>query len=399
MPAMFSRIIFKNQPEYGPLIDIGSLAEALLFYGHVSIIANTATIKYLLKRIPPLVFLQLVRSERVSLYYLNDQIGVRTTERQNALPLHNLVAFSSPEHRFDNAPARVFHEMTHNMLESRRFAKAVKPINHTSFDQQAVLSSFDNHDVIEPTVNTIIHTIAPNYLQSEAIRFRVERENQGIVIDTNIDFSVLNTCYHQAVPKEHSSITPAYLLSLIQSMQEELYFAGQLDSEIAVSALSREMHTQTLNSILNRRFKSEKQIEAFANLTLDSGHAIREAVNSGKVQFSDVVKLLDKADKFREWLEQQPSDEDLIKRYYHAIIENSWVEKLPGKATKWGIFTSAAFVIDMTVAGGVGTSVGVALGMFDTFLFDRIAGGWKPHHFVEGELGELFMERPKSEKS
>jgi hypothetical protein len=394
---MFDRIIFKNQPGYGPLVDIGAIAEALLFYGHVSIIANTATIKFLLNRIPPLVLLHLIQSERVALYYLNDQVGVRTNERHNAFPLHDLVAFSSPQHTIHNTPSTVFYEMTHNKFASRQFAKVVKPIDHGLFDQKAVLSSFDNYEVIESAVNRIVHAIAPNYKQPESIRFRIERERQGFVIDTNINFSELNIDYHRTVPKEHSSISPAYLLSLFQGTQEELYFAGQLNSEVAVSALNREIHAQTIDSILNRRFKSEVQIEAFCALTLDSGHAIREAVNSEKVPFAKVVRLLDKADKFREWIEKQPADEDLIKSYYHAIIEDSWVEKLPAKTTRWSVFTGAGLAIDMVGAGGLGTSIGVALGAFDTFVFDKIIGGWKPHQFVESELSELFTKR-KGEK-
>jgi hypothetical protein len=236
---MFDRVIFKNQTGYGPLVDIGAIAEALLFYGHVFIIANTATIKYLLKHIPPFVFLQLVRSKRATLYYIADQVGVSTIERHGTLPLHDLVKFSSPQHTIDNMPSGVFHELTKNKLASSRFSKEVQSIDHGSFDQKAVLSSFENFEVIEPAVNTILNAVAPNYRQSEPIRFRLQRENKGFVIDTNINFVKLNDEYHRTVPKEHSSMSPAHLLSQFQATQEELYFAGQLDSEVAVSGLNR----------------------------------------------------------------------------------------------------------------------------------------------------------------
>jgi hypothetical protein len=278
-------------------------------------------------------------------------------------------------------------------LASRQFAKVVQPIDHDLFDQRAVLSTFENFALIEPVVSSIIHAVAPQYKQPDGVRFRVEREDQGFIVNTNINFPNLNTEYHHSVPKEHSSISPAYLLSLFQSTQEELYFAARLDSEVAVSFLSREIHSQTLNSVLNRRFESEKQIKVFGDLTLESGHAIREFVNSGKVPFADVVRLLDKADKFRAWLEKQPPDASLVKNYYRAIIENSWVEKLPVKTTRWGIFTAAGIGIDLLGAGGIGTSIGVSLGAFDTFVLDKLIGGWKPHHFVEGELGKVFSKK------
>ncbi|MGD9982991.1 MAG: hypothetical protein AB7S51_02390 [Porticoccaceae bacterium] len=255
---MFSRIIFKNQTGYGPLVDVGSIAEALLFYGHVSIITNTGTIRYLLTQIPPFVFLDLVRSKRITLYYISDQVAVRTIERQSNLALHNFVTFSSPQHTIDKVPPEEFYKRTQNRLASRQFAKAVQPIDHGLFDLRAVLSTFENFELIESAVNSIVRAVAPQYKQHEAIRFRIERENHGFVVDTNINFTGLNTEYHRAVPKEHSSISSAYLLSLFQATQEELYFAAQLDSEVAVSLLSREIHAQTLSSVLNRRFRSEK---------------------------------------------------------------------------------------------------------------------------------------------
>ncbi len=392
---MFDRIIFKNQSGYYPLVDIGTIAEALLFYGHVSIITNSGTIKHLLTQIPPFVFLDLVRSKRITLYYVSDQVAVQTIERQSHLALHNLVTFSSPQHTIDKVPPEEFYKRTKNRLASRQFAKVVQPIDHGLFNQQAVLSTLDNFDLIEPAISSIVRVVAPHYEQPEAIRFRIERESHGFVVDTNINFTDLNTEYHRVVPKEHSSISPAYLLALFQGTQEELYFAAQLDSEVAVSILSREIHSQIFNSVLNRRFKSEKQIEAFGALTLSSGHAIREAVNSGKVPFADVVRLLDRADKFRAWLEKQPANEDLVENYYHAVIEDTWVEKLPVKATRWGIFTAAGIGMDLMGTGGLGTSIGVALGAFDTFVLDKLIGGWKPHHFVEGELGKLFPRKLK----
>lgn len=390
---MFDKIIFKNQSGYGPLIDIGAIAEALLFYGHVSIVANSATIKYLLQKIPPFVLLDLVRNERIAILYTADQVGVSTTDRQGRLPLHSLIKFSSPEHTIDRIPSKYFYERTKNRLASSQFTKHIKQVDHGSFDQEAVLSTFDNIEVIESSVDSIVRFLAPQYSQSDTIRFRVERENNGFIIDTNINFRELNTEYHRKVPKEHSSMSEAYLLSIFQTSQEELYFAGELDSEVAVSSLSRKIHAKTIDSILNRSFESERKIEAFSALTLESGHAIRESINNGKLQFSEVVTLLDKADKFREWLEKQPADDELIKNYYQAVIEDSWVEKLPAKSTRWGVFTAAGAGIDLLGAGGFGTAIGAALGAFDTFVLDKLIGGWKPHHFVEGDLVKLISEK------
>ena len=60
---MFDSITFKNTVGPGPLLDIGAIAEALLFYGRVSIVGNSATLKALLSGIPPFVVLGLLRDK------------------------------------------------------------------------------------------------------------------------------------------------------------------------------------------------------------------------------------------------------------------------------------------------------------------------------------------------
>ena len=99
---MFESIIYKNSIGPGPLIDIGALAEGLLFYGRVSIVGNTGTVKDVLARIPPFVLLSLMREGRLEFYYLTDQTGVSTNQATNGRSLHGLVQFSSPNNSIDS---------------------------------------------------------------------------------------------------------------------------------------------------------------------------------------------------------------------------------------------------------------------------------------------------------
>ncbi|MDO8414313.1 MAG: hypothetical protein Q7S51_11060, partial [Gallionellaceae bacterium] len=75
---MFESIIYKNAIGPGPLIDIGALAEGLIFYGRVVVVGNTGTLKNILEQIPPFILLSLLRDGRVEFHYLADQVGVST---------------------------------------------------------------------------------------------------------------------------------------------------------------------------------------------------------------------------------------------------------------------------------------------------------------------------------
>jgi hypothetical protein len=157
-----------------------------------------------------------------------------------------------------------------------------------------------------------------------------------------------------------------------------------------VDPIEKAVQASAVEAIVRERAISQEQIEHFANLTLSNCYAIREAVNTGQVAFSSVVKLLDSADRFRNWLHQQPADAGLLQAYYQELIKDSWVDKLPGKLLRWSVFTTAGIVLDSVVGGGTGTVAGVGLSAADAFFMDRLIKGWKPHQFVTGELTTLF---------
>lgn len=391
---MFDSITYKNAIGPGPLIDIGALAEGLLFYGRVAIVGNSGTIKDLLARVPPFILLSLLRDGRLEFHYLGDQTGVSALPMNNGRSLHNLIRFSSPDHTIERIGPQAFKDAAGSTGQARvgasQFARLLRPLDHGAFDQESVLQAFSDHQAIEISVKSLIRAVVPSFTFSNEPRFRIERENGGFYVDTNIDFVGLNEHYHKIVPASHSTLTEAYILSLLQGAYEATFFAGALNTEIAVHPIERVVQASAVEAIVHRHTKSASQIESFIDLTLADGHAIREAVNSGFVSFSSVVKLLDSADKFRHWLQQQPADANLIRAYYQEAIKDSWVEKLPGKSMRWGIFTGIGLGIDALGAGGLGTALGVAVSAVDSFLLDKLVNGWKPHQFVEGDLKVLF---------
>jgi hypothetical protein len=173
---------------------------------------------------------------------------------------------------------------------------------------------------------------------------------------------------------------------LLQGAHEQLYYAGSFNSELAIDRVSEVINVQTIDAFLQRRFKSEEQLSRFNDLVLNDARAIREAINSGAVPFSDVVRLAERARKFRDWTKRQAPDADLVKEYYKAVVKETWADKLPTKTARWSIFTGVGVALDVLGTGGVGTAIGVAASALDAFVVDKLIQGWKPHHFIEREL-------------
>ena len=392
---MFDAITYKNAIGPGPLIDIGALAEGLLFYGRVAIVGNSATVKDLLAHIPPFILLSMLRDGRLEFHYLADQIGVSTTQDAKGRSRHGLVAFSSPDHTIEKIGPSAFKGAAGSTSQAKmgasKFTALLRSLDHSGFDQESVLQAFSDRQAIDASVSSLIREVVPSFALSADLRFKIEREKDGFYVDTNINFTELNQKYHQVVPASHSTLTEAYILSLLQGAYEATYFAAMLNAEIAVHPIERAVQAKAVDAVVSRQVRSQSQIESFVDLTLADGHAIREAVNSGAVSFAAVLKLLDSADKFRNWLHQQPPDADLVRAYYQETIKDSWAEKLPAKSTRWSIFTGIGLGIDALGAGGMGTAAAVAVSAVDAFLVEKLTKGWKPHQFVERDLKSLIV--------
>ena len=393
---MFESIVFKNTVGPGPLLDVGAIAESLLFYDRVAIVGNSATLKALLAQIPPFITLTLLKDQRIEFYYLADQTGVKTDRTTTGRGLHDLIRFSSPQHTIEKVGPEVFKAAAGSTGQAKigasQFTHHLRPLDHAGFDQKAVLQALLDHNATESSVRALVELSAPGFAPSKPLRFRIEQQVQGFLVDTNIDFDSLNQTYHQLVPQEHSSLSEAYFLTLIQGAYEATYYAATLDSEVAVAPIEQVVHATAVESIVRRHMQSTSQISSFVDLTMRDGRAIREAVNSGHVSFAQVLKLLDSADRFRHWLREQPIDAELLHSYYQSIVSDSWADKLPGKSARWAVFTGLGLAADALGTAPWGTIGGVAISAVDSFLADKLVKGWKPHQFVEGKLKAAFSK-------
>ena len=99
-----------------------------------------------------------------------------------------------------------------------------------------------------------------------------------------------------------------------------------------------------------------------------------------------------KADKFRSWLQNVPSDKSLIGEYYRVVSEKTFAERLPTKFTRFIIFTGIGVTLDLFGAGGIGTAVSTGLSAFDSFYLDKILKGWKPNQFIDHQLKPMIKK-------
>lgn len=392
---MLDSILFKNSGKPDQVIDIGALAESLIFYGKVRIIGDAGVVQYLVKKLPPLILVELIESGRIEFHYTHETLGVRT--RQSYLgEIHDLVKFSLNGISYIDKAIQVFRQSASSpqtRLAGYKFGRIINKFEHNSFGQGSVIQALAASSSTESAVTTIIHELSPGYQQAQNITFKINLQNSNSFnIDTNIDFEKANHLYRLSTSSSEPILTAAYIVGLLQGAYTSAFYGAAFNSEVSVAPLEAKLGLHTLEGVLKKKSTGEKCVGEFVELTLENTYAIREAINTGRVTFYEVLILLETADKFRHWVAGIPEDKDLKRAYYREIVKDSKFERLPIKTSRWACFTAAGLGIDLLGAGGFGTVAGVALGAADTFLVDKLVAGWKPSHFVEGDFKKLFAD-------
>lgn len=402
---MFDNVTFRrSEASSQSFIDLGALAETLLFYQQTNLLLDTSNLSHLLKTIGPSTTQRLISSPSVRPLLVWETLGVKTDH--GALPVHDFVQFqltgSKEKGLINSREGRVKNLFERSLgrsgatnkaaIEFSRIAK-VQKISEGIADKSGLpalaRADLDNPDFVHQAVALSLKEKAPNTPLGNNWRFIPHRLKDGFFIETNLDFDRLNEEYRKSWPGEHSTLTPEFLLTDLLEARAGLHFASLYESDVITTPLSSRIMQLKLQGVIESRLEKVSDIELFQNATIGKGNAIREAINSGERSFEEFLDLLESAAPFKGWLAEQEPDQSLVQDYYSEITAGTWAEKLPGKSFRWVFFTGAGLLLDLAIPTGLGTATGVALSAGDAFLLDKVGKGWKPNQFVEGPLRQF----------
>ncbi|KAF0139047.1 MAG: hypothetical protein FD122_3521 [Stygiobacter sp.] len=386
-------ISIQNKNELTEPIDIGSLVECMLFYNKVSVVANQAILKQLINYFGFDRLIELIEEELLELLYTDTFVGI-ITNTQNNTQFHDAAEYSSPNHTFFDQINRVCTEVSGKSGKGRRLANRIRDRIHLTKNDTIILEgtreSILDQDYVGNAAKEIIKELVPGVENISEIKFNTFKESEGIVVETNLNFTVLNELYHKRVSPKHSSLSNAYILAHLLDAERELYFSSSRLSELSSSTLSSKIIGHKINYILARSNKSKELLSNFNSFFFNNNKALREEVNAKRIDLDELMKVLKNSGKFKKWLVGIAPDEDLLKKYYQEVTKKTIVDKLPGKSTRWLIFTGLGILSDVIATGGLATIGGLTLSALDTFIVDKIISGWKPNQYIEEEIKNLI---------
>lgn len=392
---MLERICIPPKYPERTSFDLGLLAETLIFYGEVLLIVRAPSLSGLLKQCSPETLLRFLDHGRLKIKYLNNMLGAISRGEDTPYARYDFGLISSQKQNLENAAYTIFREATGKSGRGRRlanrFLRFVEPISYEEDIAKEITREVQDGKYISEYIERRLKKnteISNKNLEKHVVFQFGPLAEGGLPLQTNIKFGKLEKLNLQT--KELKN--PSSILAHYGTTITDLSLWSTFDTEVAVNRSEADVLQSRFDVILSRRDESHEVVRSFQDFVFDDGRAIRNAINTGKRSLDELFPIVERSGKFNEWLRNQPVDKEIIKSYYKEVTSDSWVDKLPGKTTRWAIFTGTGLAIDSLGGGGIGTGIGIALSALDHFVVDKLIKGWKPNQFIHGELQD-FVER------
>ena len=368
----------------GSVLDVGALAEACVFYGSVNLVLGRGSLRQLLGTYGSDALLEFLREGVVRPYYMHPLAGVYTEGANTTDERHQPLLFSV-DRDLESDVVSIFREATGRSGAGRRRAKRFLDIAPAiALDpgelQLALDQTFADERLMRASVDLTAREALPNDGGPRAILRSMRPTGDGFyAVDLGAEWSAFKGRFER---ERGVAIGKADLLSHVLESTLDLQLAARLECEISTSDLGSSLLAQQTTSLAERVLPGrQQQLSPFQNHVL-RGRDIRAAVNSGARDLQDVQQLVLRGRRFRQWVDGLPMDADLIGSYLDEVTAETWASNLPARVVRFTATTS----LGMLLAGPLGAAASVALGVFDEFVLDRLARGWRPNHFVDKDL-------------
>lgn len=395
---MLGNCIFRNPSTIDGKLDKGVLCESLLFFGKAHLFIDMPTLGAIVQDgfIDPLI--AMLKEGYLTGNY-SPQAAVLHTNNRGGMREHffTVVRFGGDQKK----PNMRNPELLEQQLE-RIYQDKAKARKH--YRALADLISFDDlpnnnvpllgrDDISNPHIAREVARMALlRYgVPEEEIKFsRIEilpLDGFKFAISTDIDFDRLR----RFVPKDDQVyFSQNYLFPAVSDARFDIGLAFRHNAAFVGNERNEPIISMILKRSLGLRFDmqtSARQIYDFISVATPS---VREVINQGERTPDEFIKLIQKARPFQDWLKQQNPNADLVKEMLREKSRVDWLDSLPVKTMRFGLFTGLGQLADYFAPGS-----STLTGAVDSFLVEKLGKQWRPHYFVENHL-KSFLEKSSS---
>lgn len=386
---MFEKICIKSKDLDNQKVDIAFLIETMFFYKKVILLAHREEIKTLLLYFGEDTLYEFIKSGRLDLKIRKGALGaLKLQENRTGINL-----FASATETKNGILYQAHREFVKNSLKNSSFASKFNDIT-TIFEYdneiiEHIKNDFNNQDLQKILLSKYLEYNVPDFTIPNNLELEIIKDQEKdspfetYKINSNLDLDAVNQIHR--LTNQYDLDYSGYFLAMGEA-KGDIYIASKFESEIVTSDLYSNFINVHLNELVRRRLKSQENINLFNDYILSNCHTIGDAFVQGYISKLELLKLFEKADKFKDWLGKISENKNIIGEYHKAVTEKTIADKLPTKAVRFAIFEFIGIGLDLAGTGGIGIAIASGLSAIDSFYLNKLIKGWKPNQFVDKTL-------------
>lgn len=389
---MFKKICIKSKESNSSNIDIAFLIDSMLYYGKVTLLVHRQELEILFQEFGNETLKELITSGRLEVQFRNNMLGSIISPDGK----YGISTFKGKNIDAHSTLYEIDRKESRNSIRNIKFADdfstLISNYEYPKDFDKVIVKDFQNTELLKKQIPVYFNTVAPFYKLPELLEIEIIQDGNFVGFDTykvnsNIDLDYLTNEFHKRNPENTSPVDFSGFLLAIAESKGDIYISSDLESEIVTSDLYSKFIEIEIAEIIKKRVKSENEITLFEDYTLENCYSLGTAFNEGVISRRDLLNILEKADKFREWLDNIPEDKNFLGEYNKVVLKKDLSDKLPTKTARFVIFQGIGIALDAFGAGGISTTVATSLSALDTFVLDKMINrNWKPNQFIDKTL-------------
>jgi hypothetical protein len=392
---MLGNCILRNPIKLDGVLDKGALCESLLFFSKTHLIIDMGTLGSLANANFVDDLILMLKAGFLTANYSPQAPGLHTDTKHGINEyLFTTVKMigdqKTPKMRNPELLERNLVRMSSDKTRATKQFRQLADLISFKDISDAGVSELARRDICDPY---IAKEVARMKLQSKGvpdaeIKFSfidvVPLDGNKFAMASDIDFNRLR----QYVPAdERATFGLKDLFAAMSDARFDIGIAASQNAAFVGNERNEAITSMILQRSLGAKFDKEaapREIYDFISVATPS---VREVINSNERTTQEFLKLMERAGSFQKWLKQQNPTADLVTEMLREKTRTDWLESLPIKAMRFGLFTGAGMLADVWAPGA-----SVVTGAIDAFLVDRVRKRWRPHYFVENGL-RGFLEK------
>ncbi|MEA2880443.1 MAG: hypothetical protein QOF14_5639 [Hyphomicrobiales bacterium] len=386
---MLGNCIMRNPSKMDGTLDKGALCESLLFFGKGHLLLDFGTMASVIHANFVDDLIAMLKAGYLTANY-SPQAPVLYSDNKQGLSEHffTVVKFGGMDPKKWPRNPELLEAQLMRLIEDKAQAKRYHRqlcdlISFRDLDDGS-LATLARNDLTDSRFATHVARMAlqARGIPDAAIKLSyldiLPLQENKFAISTDLNVDELRTFLPVG---DRAAFGQNELFPSIGDARFDIHLAAQHNAAFVGNEKNQVLTNMILQRSVGATFNREagpREIYDFISVATPS---VREVINKGERSPQEFVKLMEKAEIFRTWLATQNPTADLVREMLREKAQVNWLETLPMKLLRFGLFTGLGKAGDFWVPGTSVVTEGI-----DTFLIERLAKRWRPHYFVENEL-------------